>query len=195
MQRDCTLRLASRWRLMSFSVQHEIGSQGLRGVPVVNASMLHLLYSYTTHTAGVMVWGVIAYNTRSLLVVIRGTMTAQWYVHDILQPHVFSLMQRLPEAIFQEDNAQLHTERVSQDCLRTVTTLPWPAQPPDLSPIKHVWDHLGGRVRHPTSLNELKESFVQIWNEMSQDIMQNFFASLLDRIASCICVRGGPKGY
>ncbi|GFY10643.1 transposable element Tcb2 transposase [Trichonephila clavipes] len=73
-----------------------------------------------------MVCGVIAYNTRSLLVLIRGTMKAKRYVHDILQPHVLPLMQRIPGAIFQQDNARPHTERVSQDCLHTVTTLPWP---------------------------------------------------------------------
>ncbi|GFW37623.1 transposable element Tcb2 transposase [Trichonephila clavipes] len=71
-----------------------------------------------------MVWGVIAYNTRSPLVLILGTMTAQRYVHDILQPHVLPLTQRLPGAIFQRDNARPRMARVSQDCLRTVTTLP-----------------------------------------------------------------------
>ncbi|GFS93284.1 transposable element Tcb2 transposase [Trichonephila clavipes] len=44
-------------------------------------------------------------------------------------------------AIFQQDNARPHTARVSQDCLRTVTTLPLPARFPDLSPIEHIWDH------------------------------------------------------
>ncbi|GFX08747.1 transposable element Tcb1 transposase [Trichonephila clavipes] len=34
------------------------------------------LQRHTTPTAGVMVWGVIAYNTRSPLVLIRGTMTS-----------------------------------------------------------------------------------------------------------------------
>ncbi|GFU04671.1 transposable element Tcb2 transposase [Trichonephila clavipes] len=100
-----------------------------------------------------MVKGTIAYNTRSPLVLIRGTMTAQWYVHDILQPHVLPLMQWLPGAIFQQDNALPHTARVSQDCLRTVTTLSRSTLFPDLSPIKHIWDHLGLRVRHPTSVN------------------------------------------
>ncbi|GFW80794.1 transposable element Tcb2 transposase [Trichonephila clavipes] len=99
-----------------------------------------------------MVWG--AYNTRSPLVLIRGTMTAQRYVHDILQPHALPLMQWLPVAIFQQGNARLHTARVSQDCLRTVTTLPWPARFLDLSPIKHIWDHLGWLVGYPTSLHE-----------------------------------------
>ncbi|GFU80411.1 transposable element Tcb1 transposase [Trichonephila clavipes] len=44
--------------------------------PVVNASIL-LLQRYPTPTARVMVWGVIAYNTRSPLILIRGTMSAQ----------------------------------------------------------------------------------------------------------------------
>ncbi|GFV49331.1 uncharacterized protein TNCV_3630171 [Trichonephila clavipes] len=46
-----------------------------------------------------MVWGVIAYNTRSPPVLVRGTMTVQWYVHDILQPHVLPLMQQLNKTV------------------------------------------------------------------------------------------------
>ncbi|GFV66058.1 transposable element Tcb2 transposase [Trichonephila clavipes] len=99
------------------------------------------LKQHTTPTAGVMVWGAIAYNTRSPLVLIHGTMTAQRNVHDILQPHVLPHMAGFTGAIFQQDNARPHTERVSQDRLRTVTTLPWSARSPDLSPIEHIWDH------------------------------------------------------
>ncbi|GFS63192.1 transposable element Tcb2 transposase [Trichonephila clavipes] len=84
-------------------------------------------------------------------------MTAQRYVHDILQTHVLPLMERLPGALFQQDNAQPYTARVSQDSLRTVTTLLWPDRSPDLSPIEHIWNHLGRRVGHSTSLNELEK--------------------------------------
>ncbi|PRD25954.1 UNVERIFIED_CONTAM: Transposable element Tcb2 transposase [Trichonephila clavipes] len=93
------------------------------------------LQRHTAPTAGVMVWSVIAYNTWSPLVLILGTMTAQWYAHDILQPHVLPLIQWIPGAIFQQDNARSHTARVSQDCLRPVTTLPWHVRFPDLSPM------------------------------------------------------------
>ncbi|KFM76628.1 Transposable element Tcb2 transposase, partial [Stegodyphus mimosarum] len=133
-------------------------------------------------TAGVMVWGAIAYNARSSLVLFRGTMTAQRYVHEFLQPHVLPLMQWLPGAIFQQDNARPHTARVSQDCLRTVTTLPWPARSPDLSPVEHIRDHFGRRVGHPTSLNELEARLQQICNEMSQDIIQNLYDSMPDHV-------------
>ncbi|GFU72085.1 transposable element Tcb2 transposase [Trichonephila clavipes] len=97
----------------------------------------------TIPTAGVRVWGFIAYNAWSSPVLICGTMTAQRYVHDILQLHVLPLIQWLSGAIFLQDNSRPHMARVSQDCLCTVTTLPWPARSPDLSPIENIWDHLG----------------------------------------------------
>ncbi|GFX40916.1 transposable element Tcb2 transposase [Trichonephila clavipes] len=59
-----------------------------------------------------MAWGAIAYNTRSTLVLIRGTMTVQRYVYDILQPHVLPLMQWFPGAISQQDNDRPHTARI-----------------------------------------------------------------------------------
>ncbi|GFU38595.1 DDE_3 domain-containing protein [Trichonephila clavipes] len=90
----------------------------------------------TSHcrTAGVMVWGAIAYDSRSTLIVMRGTLTGQRYVDDILRPHVGSFLNGLPGAIFQQDNARPHTVRVSQDFLRHFQTLPLPARCPDLSP-------------------------------------------------------------
>ncbi|GFU08164.1 transposable element Tcb2 transposase [Trichonephila clavipes] len=141
------------------------------------------LQRHTAPTAGVMLWGCHC---------IQYTFTPSidpWH-HDILQSHVLSFMQRFPGAIFQRDNARPHTARMSQDCLRTVTTLPWPARSPDLSPIENIGSHLGRRVGHPTSLNELGARLQQIWNEMSQDIIQNFCASMPDRIVSCIRDRG-----
>ncbi|GFX82568.1 transposable element Tcb2 transposase [Trichonephila clavipes] len=83
-------------------------------------------------------------------------MTAQGYVHGILQSHVLTLMQRLPEVIFQEDNIRPHTARVSQDRLCTVTTLSWSSRSPEFSPIEYIWDQLGLRVGHSTSLKELE---------------------------------------
>ncbi|GFX51280.1 transposable element Tcb2 transposase [Trichonephila clavipes] len=115
------------------------------------------LQRHTAPTAGVIVWGAIAYNTRSPLVLIRGT---------VIATHVLPLTQRLPGAIFQQNNARPHTIRVSQDCLCSVTTLTWPARPPDLPPIEHIWDHLGWRVGNPSSLNELEAMLQQIWNEI-----------------------------
>ncbi|GFV80216.1 transposable element Tcb1 transposase [Trichonephila clavipes] len=106
-------------------------------------------------------------------------MTAQRYVPDILQPFVLPQCNGSQEPIF-------NTARGSQGCLRTITTLPWPSQFPDLSPIEYIWDHLGWRVGYPTSLNELETRLRKILEEMSQDIIHNLYVSMPDRIASCI---------
>ncbi|GFX44296.1 transposable element Tcb1 transposase [Trichonephila clavipes] len=98
------------------------------------------------------------------------------------------------KAIFQQDTARPHTAKVSHDCLRNVTTLPWPARCLELSPTEHIWVHLGTRVGHPTSLNELEAKLEQIWSEMSQDIMLNLHASMPDRITSYIRARWGSTG-
>ncbi|GFV45878.1 transposable element Tc1 transposase [Trichonephila clavipes] len=86
---------------------------------------------HTARTAGVMVWGAIAYDSRSTLIVTRGTLTCQRYVDDILRPHVGHFLNSLPGEIFQQDNARPHTARVAQDFLRHFQTLPWPARSPD----------------------------------------------------------------
>ncbi|GFY22069.1 transposable element Tcb1 transposase [Trichonephila clavipes] len=95
-------------------------------------------------------------------------------------------MQELPGPIFKQDNVRPHTARVSQDCLRSFTTLPWPTRFTDLSPMEHVWGPLGRRAVHPMSLNELEARLQHIWNEMCQDTIQNLYASMPDRIESCI---------
>ncbi|GFS60567.1 transposable element Tcb1 transposase [Trichonephila clavipes] len=83
-----------------------------------------------------------------------------------------------------------------QGCHKTVSALllSFHGLPdPQTSPSEHIWDHLGRQVGHPTSLNELEARLQQIWSEMSQDIIQNLYASMPDRITSCIHARGGSK--
>ncbi|GFW62317.1 DDE_3 domain-containing protein [Trichonephila clavipes] len=86
--------------------------------------------------------GVIAYYSQYTLIVMCGTLTGQRYVDDIFRPHVRSLLNGLPWAIFQPDNAHPHTTRVAQDFLRPFQILPWPVRSPDLCPVEHVGNYL-----------------------------------------------------
>ncbi|GFX88696.1 DDE_3 domain-containing protein [Trichonephila clavipes] len=116
-----------------------------------------------------MVWVAIAYDSRSTLVVMRGTLTGQRYVDDILQPHVGYFLNGLPGAIFQQDNARSHTARVAQDFLRHFQTLPWPARSPDLSPVEHVWDQLKRQMPSCPSVHDLKLAVQDLWSHLHQD--------------------------
>ncbi|GFT28295.1 uncharacterized protein TNCV_646171 [Trichonephila clavipes] len=83
-----------------------------------------------------------------------------------------------------------------QGFLRTVTTLPWPDRSSDLSQIEHIWDHLGQRVGHPTSLNELGARLPQIWNQIvSRHHTELVFSRMPDHITSCIRAKRVQKGF
>ncbi|KAJ4450220.1 hypothetical protein ANN_01627 [Periplaneta americana] len=104
-------------------------------------------------------------------------------------------MARFPSGLFQQDNARPHTARVSQECLCNVVTLPWPARSLDLSPIEHVWDHLGRQLQQPRSLQDIENQLQKIWTDMPQDTIRNLHASMPARITACIQTRGGQTGY
>ncbi|GFV88241.1 DDE_3 domain-containing protein [Trichonephila clavipes] len=82
---------------------------------------------------------------------MRGTLTGQRYVDDILQPHVGPFLKGLPGAIFEQDNARPHTVRVAQDFLRHFQTLP-----PDLFPVEHVWNQLKRQIPSCHSVHDLE---------------------------------------
>ncbi|UYV82264.1 Transposase [Cordylochernes scorpioides] len=152
----------------------------------------------TVRQRGIMVWGAIAYDSRSPLLRIQGTMTAQRYVDDVLRPVTLPYLQGVPNALYQPDNARPHTDRICQQALQDVQMLPWPPYSPDLSPIEHVWDIIGRRLHalpQPRSEDELWQMVEKEWRAIPQDAIRILIDSLPRRVAACIAVRGGPTCY
>ncbi|UYV74981.1 Transposase, partial [Cordylochernes scorpioides] len=146
----------------------------------------------TVRQRGIMVWGAIAYDCRSPLLRIQGTMTAQRYVDDVLRPVTLPYLQGVPNALYQQDNARPHTARISQQALQDVQMLPWPPYSPDLSPIEHVWDIIGRRLHalpQPRSEDELWQMVEREWRAIPQDAIRTLIDSLPRRVAACIAVR------
>ncbi|UYV74518.1 VPS53, partial [Cordylochernes scorpioides] len=129
---------------------------------------------HTGPQQGVMVWGAISFDSRTPLVVIPGTLTAQRYVDDILRPVLLPFLSHHPGLTFQQDNARPHTARVTMDCLQSCRTLLWPARSPDLSPIEHIWDNF-------TPNQQLAEACLVI--------------SILDPKVNLICLHKNLKLY
>ncbi|UYV73133.1 hypothetical protein LAZ67_10001914 [Cordylochernes scorpioides] len=130
----------------------------------------------TVRQRGIMVWGAIAYDSRSPLLRIQGTMTAQRYVDDVLRPVTLPYLQGVPNALYQQDNARPHTARISQQALQDVQMLLWPPYSPDLSPFEHVWDIIGRRLHalpQPRSEDEL-------W-QMTNIIYERFIFQKMDQ--------------
>ncbi|UYV84269.1 hypothetical protein LAZ67_X001712, partial [Cordylochernes scorpioides] len=145
----------------------------------------------TVRQRGIMVWGAIAYDSRSPLLRIQGTMTAQRYVDDVLRPVTLPYLQGVPNALYQQDNTRPHTARISQQALQDVQMLPWPPYSPDLSPIEHVWDIIGRRLHalpQPRSEDELWQMVEREWRAIPHDAIRTLIVSLPRRVAACIAV-------
>ncbi|CAH1976468.1 unnamed protein product [Acanthoscelides obtectus] len=153
------------------------------------------------HTVGVMVWGAIAYGSRSPLIFIRGNMNAQRYIHEVLEPHLLPYLDTLADLTFQQDIARPHVARVTIDFFQhnDVTLLPWPPRSPDLSPIEHVWDMMGRRLlnlqRLPQTLESLREELVVAWNEIPQDDIDHLIRSMPTGVGECVAHQGASTRY
>ncbi|GFV26415.1 transposable element Tc1 transposase [Trichonephila clavipes] len=75
-----------------------------------------------------MVRGAISFDSQDPLVIIKGPLTAQQYVADILRIVLLLFLLQYPGFIFQQDNARPHTACVTMNCLTACQTLPWPAR-------------------------------------------------------------------
>ncbi|GFV28102.1 transposable element Tcb2 transposase [Trichonephila clavipes] len=125
---------------------------------------------------------------------MRGTLTGQRYVDDILRPHVGPFLNGLPGVIFQQDNARPHTARVAQVFLRHFqTSMAGPL--PDLSPVEHVWDQLKRQMPSCHSVHDLELAVQDLWAHLPQDNIRCLINSMPDRVAACIAAGGGPTRY
>ncbi|GFU92199.1 transposable element Tcb2 transposase [Trichonephila clavipes] len=126
---------------------------------------------------------------------MRGALTSQRYVDDILRSHVGPFLNGFSGAIFQQDNARPHTARVAQDFLRHFQTLPVPARCPDLSPVEHVWDQLKRQMSSCHSAHDLVLTVQDLWAYLPHDNIRCLINSMPNRVAACIAAGGGPTRY
>jgi len=149
----------------------------------------------------VMVWAGIMSNRRTDLVPVQGTLTGQRYVEEILIPHVLPAAQQFGrQFVFQHDNARPHICRVPTEALGDVTTLEWPARSPDMSPIEHLWDELGRRLRDeydnpPATLLQLQQRLLEQWQRIDIVTIRQLFLGMPRRVSELLRRRGRHTRY
>ena len=96
------------------------------------------------------------------------------------------------------DNAPVNKARSIQKWFVEigVEELEWPAQSPDLNPIKHLWDDLECRLRtrpnRPTSVPNLTNALVAERKQVPAEMFQNLVESLPRRVDPVLAAKVGP---
>lgn len=148
----------------------------------------------------VMVWGGISRSGATQLVTVNGNLTAVGYRDNIIGPVILPYLHQGNADVLQHDNARPHTARVTQDFLRqnNVQVLDWPARSPDLSPIEHLWDCLGRKVRRRNDVNNLRDlerALHQEWLNIPLQVIRRLINSMRRRCLAVINRVGGHTRY
>ena len=149
-----------------------------------------------------MAWGAFSYLSASDLVMKKGctnSLRCSTILEDQLAP--MSAPSHDGNAIFQQDNAPIHTSYFMREWLDAfaLLTLEWPPRSADLNPIVALWDWIARRVygggRRCEDREELLESVMKCWSEIDQGYLEALVRSMKKRYLSVIKAKGGRTDY
>lgn len=148
----------------------------------------------------VKIWGCFSGHRVGPGRLIQGNMD-QFQYRNILENSMLPYAEDVLPVIwtFQHDNDPKHTAHSVKQFLysQSVSALDWPANSPDLNPIKHLWCEVKKRVsnRQCGNLRVLHDIFLEEWNSISLPKCQKFIESMPRRCKAVIKSRGHATKY
>jgi transposase len=148
----------------------------------------------------IMIWGGISLRGTTPLSIGTGHINSSKYI-DILNENLIPAMEVLyPEGyILQQENARAHISNETKKWMTDagINIMDWPAASPDLSIIENVWGLMKNRIENldPRSVPLWKQEIQNVWDDIDQDFLGNYFESIPKRIKLCIEANGGPIDY
>jgi len=149
-----------------------------------------------------MIWGAFSAAGKAELVVMEGRQNSQRYI-DVLEKSLlpFLSVTHNNNATFQQDNAAIHTSRVTKNWFqeKNIQVMDWPAKSPDLNPIENLWGILSRMVYHNgrqfLDRESLKTSIKHCWDEISTETLQNLIGSMQTRCTEVLQSKGCSCKY
>ena len=119
----------------------------------------------------------------------------------ILWPACTERMASLPNFCLMEDNAPSHSSEFTNAARKKVgiPKIEWPANSPDLNPIKHIWRLMKSRILRRrgeekiTSPIQMREVLVEEWDKITIEEINNEVSKLPMIMGRCMLQDGGNK--
>lgn len=153
---------------------------------------------------GVMIWAMVFPNGLLSYEIMTGRQCSTKYI-DILKSKAIPLIKlNYPNQMtFQQDNAPIHTSKLTSDYFRNsnINVLPWPPYSPDINLIENIWFILSQYVYDGVvikSISGLKlriKDAVRRFNEENKETVNNLYNSMNSRLVNIICKRGDRINY
>jgi len=147
-----------------------------------------------------MVWACFASNIQGPLVPFHSKSNAKTYI-DALEQNLVPFIGNLPEdiqneAIFQQDNASIHTAGITKEWFsnHNIKVMEWPPNSPDMNPIEHVWRALKAKLHSRFSDTHaipggpdrvravLEERLASVWLELEAELFEQLIVNMLARV-------------
>jgi transposase len=148
--------------------------------------------------------GCISHDCKLNLLTIKGNLTGDQYIRDVLQPVIVLHFDNRPLAarpVYMDYNARPYRSRAVTAYLQSeaVTYVPCPAMSPDLNPIEHIWDMLGRRIlaHDPPvqNIRQLEAALHREWQQLSEQDIRRLIGGIRRRVEAVIQTRGGYTRY
>ena len=149
-----------------------------------------------------MVWVGFAFDRKLKLFMWDGNVAAHQLL-DAFEMEVEPFFQEVGDNMWSlyQDNAPVHSARLTQDWLQDRYIIPCKIPPysPDLNPAEHVISMVCRLVykegRQFLTIAELKLAIKKAWEEIPQSGINNAIDSMPARLAAVIVNHGGPTDY
>lgn len=103
------------------------------------------------------------------------------------------------ELLFQQDNAPVHSARLTQEWFRSknIEVLEWPPQSPDLNLIENVWGRLKYELRGRKfeTQDDLWDEIERLWHQVPLEFVRSLYNSIERRISAVIKSKGSYTTY
>ena len=148
-----------------------------------------------------MFWGFFSARGLGNLIAIEGTMNSEKYI-EVLREYLLPEIDECDvQPVFMQDNAPCHKSRAVMDFFaeKSITTLDWPPQSPDMNPIENLWSIIkrrrAAKFHLPRTKSELIDQVFAIWTEIDENLRNNLVNSMKNRFLEVLRLRGNPTKY
>ena len=151
-----------------------------------------------------MIWGYISWDGVSYAAKIDGRIDFDLYcsiLENELLESIKYFKKKRKNILFQQENDPKHKSKKATSWFKDhkIQVMDWPAQSPDLNPIKHLWVHLKRQLAaYLTPFSEINDQWEHIqreWEAIDTVMVQNLIESMPRRVEEVIKARRGYTNY